>query len=723
MNMNNQVIDNQTSDCVRLRSDVADSSALASTPESKPAAAPEAGATHTQPHRTAHQHGVDIWALIAALLIVAPAAWGDYVRRVFGTGNGGDTWRLSPWYWPVTALWTIALIAALYLALHWLFRSLNRANARLSAGFASNATDCESTTIGSKKASTTPSTISMTTAEADAISNTDESPEPSLQSSNHRRFSRLRHFRARHPFCAQFVFICACWLPYVIIRFPGNLDPDTQWQLLQYYGLAARTDQHPWFDTLVFGTVWRLGGALGSYAWALFLYEIAQMACTACTFALCVHWMRRIGIPRRIQRFTLLFAALYPVVPLFAQTMAKDMLFGWPYVLFLLCLAEAARTHGAAFASRRFAAAFFAVMCLMMLTKKTGIYIALGSCAVLVAYIWWWQRRERRGAAHSRTSSRALPRAVAIMIAAILLIGGIWQHAAIPAMGIAPSPSKERMSVVTQSTALYVRWHGAEMSDSDWEIVHSVFKDAQDLSTVYDPYRADATKDRWISDAPSAAKQRFLRWYAGVMLRNPGMFFISWAANTLPLIYPDTTTQGDESYVSYRNNLPQRPGAGNSDATGGSTANSTVSDAADSGTASTAADPIGNENFLVGMTGDTSAASLARVQSLMRSAYRPAWAARIADGFDAVYAWLEHYAPVLFIKATFTTWIPLICAAYCLRRRSGLGLVMLVPTFITLATLAAAPIVLPRYLVASVYALPMVLAATATNPSKDRALR
>lgn len=36
---------------------------------------------------------------------------------------------------------------------------------------------------------------------------------------------------------------------------------------------------------------------------------------------------------------------------------------------------------------------------------------------------------------------------------------------------------------------------------------------------------------------------------------------------------------------------------------------------------------------------------------------------------------------------------------------------MLVPTFVTLATLAAAAIVLPRYLVASVYALPLVLAA------------
>lgn len=569
----------------------------------------------------------DTWALVAAIAIALPIAWGDYVHRVF---SAGDTWHAHAAYWPVTGLWTLVLIAVLYVSLHVVFYSLDRSFKQ-----------SQPTSTGTSR-------------------------------------GKCHSIGASHPFAAHVAIICICWSPYLLLRFPGNLDPDTQWQLLEFYGLANRTDQHPWFDTLVFGAFWQLGAALGSFAWSLLLYEFIQMACTACTFALCIRWMHNAGLPRGLQRFTLIFAAIYPAIPLFAQTMAKDMLFAWPYLLFLLCLAEAARTRGAAFASWRFVGAFGAVTCLMMLTKKTGLYIAVISCIALIAYMWRWSRRDQHQPHH------AFMRAIAMLCAALALVGGVWQHVALPAMGVSPGPSKETMSVITQQTALYIAWHGDEMSDEDWQTVSDVFMDAHNLGTVYDPYRADATKDSWVSNAPSAAKRRFLRWYVSTMLRNPGVFFISWGATTLPLLYPDTTTQADESFISYRNNLPA---------------------------ASTSPSAIGSEAYLCWQTGDTTADSLARVQALMRSSYRPAWAARIADGFDTAYAWLEHYAPVLFIKATFTTWIPLICAAYCLRRRNGLGLVMLVPTFVTLATLAAAAIVLPRYLVASVYALPLVLAA------------
>lgn len=602
--------------------------------------------THTTSASTTPSTRCDIWALVAAIAIALPIAWGDYVHRVF---IAGDTWHMHAAYWPVTGLWTIALIAVLYLFLHVVFCSLDRSFKQ-----------SQSTSV-------------------DAIRSRHRPIKAFPRARWLHRFVNNKHHSvaASHPFATHVAIICICWSPYLLLRFPGNLDPDTQWQLLEFYGLANRTDQHPWFDTLVFGAFWQLGKALGSFAWSLVLYEFIQMACTACTFALCIRWMHNAGLPRGLQRFTLIFAALYPAIPLFAQTMAKDMLFAWPYLLFLLCLAEAARTRGAAFASWRFVGAFGVVTCLMMLTKKTGLSIAVVSCIVLIAYIWWWSRRDQR-------QPHAFMRAIAMLCAALALVGGFWQHAIIPAMGVLPGPSKETMSIITQQTALYIAWHGDEMSSEDWQTVSAVFTDVHNLGAVYDPYRADATKDSWISDAPSAAKGRFLRWYAATMLHNPSIFFISWGATALPLVYPDTTTQADESFVSYRNNLPA---------------------------ASTSPSAIGSEAYLCWQTGDTTADSLARVQALMRSPYRPAWAARIADSFDTAYAWLEHYVPVLFIKATFTTWIPLICAAYCLRRRNGLGLVMLVPTFITLATLAAAAIVLPRYLVASVYALPLVLAA------------
>jgi hypothetical protein len=53
------------------------------------------------------------------------------------------------------------------------------------------------------------------------------------------------------------VLLC-CWVPYLIVRFPGNIDEDSIAQIMQTYGLAAATDHHPWFDTALFGAFWHL---------------------------------------------------------------------------------------------------------------------------------------------------------------------------------------------------------------------------------------------------------------------------------------------------------------------------------------------------------------------------------------------------------------------------------------------------------------------------------
>ena len=76
--------------------------------------------------------------------------------------------------------------------------------------------------------------------------------------------------------------LAVCWLPYLVLCWPGSLTYDAQWQLGQYFGQTAATNHHPWLSTLLMGGLVDLGGSL---EWGLFRYVLFQSTLCAAVFA------------------------------------------------------------------------------------------------------------------------------------------------------------------------------------------------------------------------------------------------------------------------------------------------------------------------------------------------------------------------------------------------------------------------------------------------------
>ena len=125
------------------------------------------------------------------------------------------------------------------------------------------------------------------------------------------------------------VIFFICWTPYIIIRFPGNIDHDTMTQLVQAYGYTNLTDHHPLFDTLLFYGFWKIGDLFGNNGISLLLYTIFQFLTTAYACSLTILYFEKLGIGKRVKKFCVLFFCFFPIIPLFAQVMDKDSLFAW----------------------------------------------------------------------------------------------------------------------------------------------------------------------------------------------------------------------------------------------------------------------------------------------------------------------------------------------------------------------------------------------------------
>ena len=279
-----------------------------------------------------------------------------------------------------------------------------------------------------------------------------------------------------------------------MIRFPGNSDPDTYWQICEVYGYFPLIDHHPIFDTVIFSAFWKFGDVFSNNTISVFVYCTIQMILTALAFGYSIAYCAKRGVAPLIRKLMCAFYSLYPFVVLSAQTMNKDALYAWIFVFAFVLLAEIVMTKGRAFSNAEFIVIFVAVSFLCMLTKKTGVYVFLIS--MIIVFFFSENKME-----------------IALFtIGPVIVFMVLYSHVLLGALNIDEGEQREMLSVPSQQVGLLVRDVGESFNESDWNILNSVYKNADKLGQLYVPYRSDATKNTWKETASTSEKSAFFMW-------------------------------------------------------------------------------------------------------------------------------------------------------------------------------------------------------------------
>lgn len=463
---------------------------------------------------------------------------------------------------------------------------------------------------------------------------------------------------ARKAYIPPRVFVAIilfAWLPWALVRFPGNYDPDTIWELLQTYGYFPLSDQHPWFDTLIFASFWRLGDVLGSHVISLLIYTMIQMLATAVVFGCALSYFSQF-CPRWMIIFALIFYSLHPFVPMVAQAMMKDSLFACAFTIFVLLFFELMRTRGSALEDRTFTAGFITACLLACLTKKTGFYIVILSLLVCIPLIGKDFRRK----------------CVVVTIVMTILFAVLWESIVLPAVGVRKGSGGEAFSVPFQQVGLLVKSHGSEIKEDDLLILRGVFVSPETIASDYTPLKADAVKSHWNDEASAGNKIRFLRWYTRELTLHPVTYAKAFFALNYPLFVADTSYnhQDVESglfFIDFKYNKD-------------------VSKVLASWSPSASESDISSEL-------DTAVPKFETVSKRC----------------DEIYLAVVHSLPFLFCKSLFGFWIPMLALICCFRQKRPWKCVSLVPIVLTTLALMLGPVILPRYMTSSVYLAPIAL--------------
>lgn len=284
--------------------------------------------------------------------------------------------------------------------------------------------------------------------------------------------------------------IALCWLPYLIFQYPGVYWSDTSRQLVMYYGGEPVMDQHPFFDTYLFGWFADLGQLLFSdRVIGLYLLIVVQALAMAVLFALSASYIRRIGAPRWLCWTTYAIVALLPVFPVMFASLAKDTVNALFLLPFTMMMAETARTRGDCLRRPWLAALFAADALLVCLTKKTGVYIVVVALLALCLL-----RMGRR--------LRAMLAALAVALLAVMFV--VIPQCVFPVLGVEPGGKQEMIPFVAQQLARDLKYDGDTFSEEDRRIIDGFFEyDSEQMGERYEPFSADAVKGMYSRDGSS----------------------------------------------------------------------------------------------------------------------------------------------------------------------------------------------------------------------------
>ncbi|KAA8831175.1 hypothetical protein EMO89_03785 [Bifidobacterium tissieri] len=237
-------------------------------------------------------------------------------------------------------------ITAMAILLSWATRVMTRTAQERTA---QERTAQEQTAQDSTQAITMPESTGITMPDSITMVESAESAKSASLAATF--LPRLFHTFSARNVAILFGMITVCWLPWMILLWPVNIAADTIAQIMwvrsgYVWDPSSRAvdlgstmnDQHPWLDTVIYGFFDRLGLAMGSEQWGLYLLAVLQTLAIIAALAVVLSYLGGVmRVPWQYCAGALAFVGLTPCFGRTSMAIVKDTT-SMPFFLLLMVL-------------------------------------------------------------------------------------------------------------------------------------------------------------------------------------------------------------------------------------------------------------------------------------------------------------------------------------------------------------------------------------------------
>ena len=325
----------------------------------------------------------------------------------------------------------------------------------------------------------------------------------------------------RKAFWMRLFIIGLCWLPYLIVYFPGIVSVDTFNQISQALNESTLTNHHPLFMTGLFGLFIRFGLLFNSANTGVMLYSLMQMFICAVSFSYVIHVLAKKNINVYIRLFTFIFFALHPINAFYAMTMYKDTLFAIAFMLLTLGTIQLISSPEEFLGVKRNLFIYSALCTLLFLTRNNGLYIVLILLPILVLVLKGYRKK-----------LSVITAMVITVFISMKFISGL--------VGAQSGSIGEALSVPLQQITRTVINHGENIKYEDRKLIEKILPYDR-LPQLYDPVFADPVKESGIFNEVvfrnniGAYISLWFRW----LIKYPETYIEAFLCQTHGYWYPD----------------------------------------------------------------------------------------------------------------------------------------------------------------------------------------
>lgn len=315
------------------------------------------------------------------------------------------------------------------------------------------------------------------------------------------------------------LLLLLCWLPYLLILWPGTVSNDSITQLAEALGRRALSNGNPVFQT---GLIWlavQLGQTLmGSADAAVALYTLTQGVLMAWLMGYTLNRIRRAHTPAWLAWLAAAFFALCPVFPTFAFCMGKDTNFAMA-VLWLMLMVW--RVLESRWPPLRTLVGLILSSVLCVLLRNAGIGIAMATLGLLL--VW---------ALTVRTRQWRAPLAALAVTAAVAMV---LHLSVLPALGAQPTPETENWSLPLQQVARVVA--NEEATPEERAAIDEAMP-VDEIKAAYKGELSDPVKALWRESTTDAQRNAFFATWLRLGFKHPATYLSATFHNTYGYLLP-----------------------------------------------------------------------------------------------------------------------------------------------------------------------------------------
>ena len=320
-------------------------------------------------------------------------------------------------------------------------------------------------------------------------------------------------------FFISFIVILACWTPYFIACFPGNLTSDSIGEIRQQLGLSPLSNHHPVIHQIMIRLCMLPWIHSGNIQNGVILYTVLQMIFTAAIFSYCIVFMASKHVPKKALFCILLFYSCYTINGFFSVTMYKDVPFAGIVLLFSIFLVNELcdEYNQKGLLPDKLNIVILVVLAFLFCTVRNNGYYAfiIGFIFIILFNLKHFRRL------------------LVIFIATLLLVNSYY-FILFNITGAKKSASGEMLGLPLHMIARVVKEDNPDLSAEDFIIIKEVIPDYQVLADNYVPDNSDPIKGNgvFLADAFDKNPVRYLKSWLKIGLQYPRTYIDAFLLHT-----------------------------------------------------------------------------------------------------------------------------------------------------------------------------------------------